>query len=248
MASKHKQEDPWAGFVDVLSNILMVVIFLVVILGMAIFALSQQITKVAVENAVKAEREAQATPTADPQPRPPEKTDEAVAAAPKPEPQVGAAGAYEAAKAPRARETDEVAGNTTLSVRSLAIKPGKEVEIASEETKQVDAPVVVKQSHAFLTLKFGKGAFKIDTAASGEIQTFLAADKATRENKLEVRAFAQSTVGSVSEARRIAYYRAMQTRTELVRSGVAANRIEVKIRESLSPEEIDVVRIFEKPS
>lgn len=248
MASKHKQEDPWAGFVDVLSNILMVVIFLVVILGMAIFALSQQITKVAVENAVKAEREAKAPPASEAAKAPP-KTDEVAASAePKPDIQVGAAGAFEAATALRAREADDIAGNTNLSVRSLATKAGKEVEIASEDTKPVDAPVVVKQAHAFLTLKFGRGAFKIDPTASGEIQTFLSADKATGDNKLEVRAFAQSTVGSVSEARRIAYYRAMQTRSELLRSGVAANRIEVKIRESLSPEEIDVVRIFEKPS
>lgn len=121
MASKHKQEDPWAGFVDVLSNILMVVIFLVVILGMAIFALSQQITKVAVENAVKAERETKGPP---PTKTPDVGDDAVVSAAPKPETPAGAAGAYEAGKALRAREADDIAGNTNLSVRSVATKAG----------------------------------------------------------------------------------------------------------------------------
>jgi len=67
--SKHKPEDPWAGFVDVLSSILMVVIFLIVILGVAIFGISQQITKVAVEGAIKAEREKQGAPPSPPPPR-----------------------------------------------------------------------------------------------------------------------------------------------------------------------------------
>ncbi len=306
MASKHQQEDPWAGFVDVLSNILMVVIFLVVILGMAIFALSQQITKVAVENAVKAEREkteeiqrptagapvppapppsAEAAPKAEPAraetvaaappstsrgPVPPAQP--GVEATPKAEParvetaaipqsppadapatppsaeaDTGAAGAYVAAQARRVRQADEIAGVTNLSVRSVATAT-KDIEIASEELAPTPAaPVEVKRSQAFLSLKFGRGHFKIDPTASTELQAFLGANRSVTGGTLEIRAFAQSTVGSISEARRIAYYRAMQTRTELVKTGVPATRIEVKIRESISPEEMDVVRVFAKP-
>jgi outer membrane protein OmpA-like peptidoglycan-associated protein len=258
MASKHKQEDPWAGFVDVLSNILMVVIFLIVILGVAIFALSQQITKVAVENAVKAEREAQerqseqakadtvaeAKPPAAPPAQSsadPSRSEVAVA----PEQETGTTGRFEAARNRRARESDETTGNTNLSVRSIRT-PSKEVEIASEEQKPNDAPILVKSSSAFLTLKFGKGSFKIDKDASGAIQEFLGTVDDLKDKRIEIRAFAQSTVGSISEARRIAYYRAMQTRTELLRFGFVASNMEVKIRESELPEEVDVVRIFRK--
>lgn len=265
MASKHKQEDPWAGFVDVLSNILMVVIFLVVILGVAIFALSQQITKVAVEKAVKAERQSQdkpteaapkpaavseATPKPDPKPVEPEsKVAEAKPEPklePKPEGERGAAGVFEAAKALRARESDDIQGNTNLTVRSASTPQSKEIEIASEERKPADGPVMVKLAQAFLTLKFDRGSFKIDKAASGAINEFLGSRDELKDQKIEIRAFAQSTVGSISEARRIAYYRAMQTRSELLKSGFSAANLDVKIRESVLPEEVDVVRIFRK--
>ncbi|WP_420104226.1 hypothetical protein [Bosea sp. (in: a-proteobacteria)] len=261
MASKHKQEDPWAGFVDVLSNILMVVIFLVVILGVAIFALSQQITKVAVENAVKAERESkdkQDTSSSGPavseaKPEPKKETAQADAepqiaqVKPPPEPDTarGAAGPFEAAKALRVRESDDIAGNTNLSVRS-APAPGKDIEIASEEHKPSDGPVMVTRAQSFMTLKFQRGSFKIDKDASGAITDFLGSRDELKDQKIEIRAFAQSTVGSVSEARRIAYYRAMQTRSELLKSGFSAANMDVKIRESVLPEEIDVVRVFRK--
>lgn len=251
--AKHHQEDPWAGFVDVLSNILMVVIFLVVILGISIFAISQQITKAAVDKAVKAERESQektsaqppvpqpsgapATPMAQVEPPPTE--------AEKREGERGAAGTYRAVKGPRVRGPDEIAGNTNLSVRSLAAE-AKTIEVASEEIAPASGPVEVKSSQAFLTLKFTRGMFKIDDAASKEIQAFLRDKSDVAGAKVEIRAFAQSTVGSVSEARRIAYYRAMQTRSELIKTGVEASKIELKLRDSASPEELDVVRIFAK--
>lgn len=234
--AKHHQEDPWAGFVDVLSNILMVVIFLVVILGISIFAISQQITKAAVDRAVKAERQTNEAPP--PAPPPPEGA--------KPESERGAAGTYQAAQGLRARQADEIAGNTNLSVRSVASE-SRSIEIASEEAAPPSGPVEVKSSQAFLTLKFARGGFKIDEAASREIQAFLREKGELTAGKVEIRAFAQSTVGSVSEARRIAYYRAMQTRSELIRTGMPATRVELKLRDSGSQEELDVVRIFAKP-
>ncbi|CAO4163430.1 hypothetical protein [Methylorubrum populi] len=267
MASKHQQEDPWAGFVDVLSNILMVVIFLVVILGMAIFALSQQITKVAVDNAVKVERERarsepqQAPPPAEvaakiPETPPTREPDRATAGAPVTEAspplpsaaaEAGAAGVYDAIHAPRVRQEDDLAGNTNLTVRSLKTT-SKDIDIAPEEIeKNPAAPVEVKQSHAFLSLKFAQGSFKIDEKSAGEINDYLKGRNDLASGHLEIRAFAQSTVGSVSEARRIAYYRAMQTRTELIKTGFQPSKIDVKLRESVAPEEMDVVRLFVKP-
>ena len=262
--AKHQQEDPWAGFVDVLSNILMVVIFLVVILGISIFAISQQITKAAVDKAVKAERDGTAKPKG---PDAPAEPVPQVSAAPAPgaaapaavaqatlppsepspsEGEKGTAGSYQAARALRVRAPDDIAGNTSLSVRSLA-SDAKTIEVASEEVAPASGPVQVQSSQAFLTLKFTRGTFKIDEAASREIQAFLRGKSDVAGQKVEIRAFAQSTVGSVSEARRIAYYRAMQTRTELIKTGIPASKVELKMRDSASPEELDVVRIFAKP-
>lgn len=248
--AKHHQEDPWAGFVDVLSNILMVVIFLVVILGISIFAISQQITKAAVERAVKAERDTQTKPDTPAPPAPPVPPPPTPVAQAAPQPAEakaeGAAGIYGAAQGLRVREADDLAGNTNLSVRSRA-SDSKSIEIASEEIAASAAPIEVRTSQAFLTLKFARGGFKIDAAASKEIQAFLRDKGDLKAANVEIRAFAQSTVGSVSEARRIAYYRAMQTRSELIKTGMPAAKVELKMRESASPEELDVVRIFAKP-
>ena len=118
--------------------------------------------------------------------------------------------------------------------------------MASEERRKSEGQVIVKLAQAFLTLKFERGSFKIDKVASGAIGDFLGTREELKDQKIEIRAFAQSTVGSISEARRIAYYRAMQTRSELIKSGFAAANMDVKIRESVLPEEVDVVRIFKK--
>lgn len=251
MSGKHKQEDPWAGFVDVLSSILMVVVFLIVVLGMAIFALSQQI----VQNAVKSEQQAQAKASATIAEAMEQMKSEAVAkqaetsaskTQQKEEAKEGVAGTVQMPNVPRPGTPEQIIGNTALSVPSALTQTSKEVEIAPEEARKPDAHVIVNRAQAFLTLKFGRGVFRIDQAAGGEIKSFLEADQVMTAGNLEIRAFAQSTVGSISEARRIAYYRAMETRAELIKSGVPSNRLSIRIRESSSAEEVDVVRVFLK--
>jgi hypothetical protein len=260
MASKHKQEDPWAGFVDVLSNILMVVIFLVVILGISIYAISQQVTKTAVQQALEKERSRSAetsnTPLAPSQNTKPAEAPETVAEkaadpdqATNPEAPAkdsGTAGERAVDMASRARQSDEIKGNTNLSVRSVNTDNSEKIEVASEEVRPSIGDVKVEQADAFLKLSFGKGSFRIDPKTSASIKAFLEKESELSNHAIEIRAFAQSTIGSVSEARRIAYYRAMQTRAELLKSGYKASNITVKVRESISPEELDAVQIFRK--
>ncbi|WP_181699672.1 hypothetical protein [Chthonobacter albigriseus] len=296
MGRKHQQEDPWAGFVDVLSNIVMVVTFLVIILGIAIFALSQQITTKAVEKALKEERERieeevkaemkaeaakqpQGVPTAELEAieaakETAEKAAKAAAAeveqlkqqlaavqAPegKEAPVAGArpelqtpdgaktGGEYRPAIATRLTQTDESQGESNLTVRSRNDLPTQEIAVASEAVAVEQEAVAVKRSEAFVTLKFEKASFKIDPVASGSLRDYLSSNTSVAQNHIEIRAFARSVTGSVSEARRIAYYRAMQVRNELVRNGFKAADIKVFVRESSSQEEADVVRIFAVP-
>lgn len=264
MASKHKQEDPWAGFVDVLSNILMVVIFLVVILGISIFAISQQVTKVAVEKAVQEEREKAAAPKPPPPPKPeevaeatpppapdaaPKAEEKPVEPQPKPEEgERGAAGDRKPDQGLRLRESDEIKGNSNLTVRSRQLADEKNIEVASEEVKPNVGPIKVESSQSFLSLKFSKGSFRLDPKTTEEVQKYLTDNKDKLKGTIEIRAFAQSTIGSISEARRIAFYRAMLIRSELVKSGVPTDSINVVVRESPSPEEADAVKVLGKSS
>ncbi len=261
MASKHKQEDPWAGFVDVLSNILMVVIFLVVILGISIFAISQQITKNAVEKAIEKERSettksnqtrlSEATQVSDKEASHSSSADknETQGAAMETESANAAndsAGDRQVSHVTRVRQKDEIKGDTSLTVRSLRVNENEELEVASEEVKPSFDPIKVDESNMALKLSFSKGSFRIDEKTRERIKDYFVRSTELKQAQIEIRAFAQSTIGSVSEARRIAYYRAMQARTELLKNGYKSDDITIKVRESISPEEIDAVHLIRK--
>lgn len=309
MASKHHQEDPWAGFVDVLSNMLVVVVFLVIILGLAIFALSQQITKQAVEQAL--EQHQQDKQQKEPKPEPPKESAESADATTKPaepapdaekpvetakaegaaaetpataappkegkeaadkgpqdagtggpaaqaaqedvtsqaesaEQSKGSAGDRQAGYAQRVRASDEIEGNSNLTVRSANVDSEQKLEVASEEIKPTYGKIEVTSSDAFLKLSFAKGNFRIDETTSGKLKEYLGTSPVAKSDTIEIRAIAQSTVGSISEARRIAYYRAMEMRSQLIQAGFDSTKIMVKVRESASPEDADVVQVFKK--
>ena len=309
MASKHHQEDPWAGFVDVLSNMLVVVVFLVIILGLAIFALSQQITKQAVEQAL--EQHQQDKQQKEPKPEPPKESAESADATAKPaepaqdaeklvetakaegaaaekpataappkegkeaadkgpqdagtggpaaqaaqedvtskaesaEQSKGSAGDRQAGYAQRVRASDEIEGNSNLTVRSSNVDSEQKLEVASEEIKPTYGKIEVTSSDAFLKLSFAKGNFRIDETTSGKLKEYLGTSPVAKSDTIEIRAIAQSTVGSISEARRIAYYRAMEMRSQLIQAGFDSTKIMVKVRESASPEDADVVQVFKK--
>ena len=309
MASKHHQEDPWAGFVDVLSNMLVVVVFLVIILGLAIFALSQQITKQAVEQAL--EQHQQDKQQKEPKPESPKESAESADATAKPaepapgaekpvetakaegaaaetpataappkegkeaadkgpqdagtggpaaqaaqedvtsqaenaEQSKGSAGDRQAGYAQRVRASDEIEGNSNLTVRSANVDSEQKLEVASEEIKPTYGKIEVTSSDAFLKLSFAKGNFRIDETTSGKLKEYLGTSPVAKSDTIEIRAIAQSTVGSISEARRIAYYRAMEMRSQLIQAGFDSTKIMVKVRESASPEDADVVQVFKK--
>lgn len=321
MASKHHQEDPWAGFVDVLSNMLVVVVFLVIILGLAIFALSQQITKQAVQQALEQHQQekkdqqapkppevseaakpadgaaekpaaesaaapaaaAAATETPAAQAAKPVETAKAEAAGAPPsdpakagkedadkgaqdegtvgpaeqpadvskaqesaEQSKGSAGERQAGYAQRVRASDEIEGNSNLTVRSANVDSEQKLEVASEEIKPSYGKIEVTSSDAFLKLTFAKGNFRIDESTSGKLKDYLGTSPVAKQDTIEIRAIAQSTVGSVSEARRIAYYRAMEMRSQLIQAGFDSTKIMVRVRESASPEDADVVQVFKK--
>lgn len=309
MASKHHQEDPWAGFVDVLSNMLVVVVFLVIILGLAIFALSQQITKQAVEQALEQHQQEKKQP--EPKPEAPKEAAESAASEAKPaepapeaekpvesakaegaaaekpaaaapskegkeeadkgpqdagtggpaaqaaqedvtsqaesaEQSKGSAGDRQAGYAQRVRASDEIEGNSNLTVRSSNVDSEQKLEVASEEIKPTYGKIEVTSSDAFLKLSFAKGNFRIDETTSGKLKEYLGTSPVAKSDTIEIRAIAQSTVGSISEARRIAYYRAMEMRSQLIQAGFDSTKIMVKVRESASPEDADVVQVFKK--
>lgn len=291
MARKSKQaEDPWSGFVDVLSNVVMVVTFLVIILGISMFALSQQVAETmaaemlkseesrleiqnevnrqAVEQAERDASEATASGTAALEALR-ERMQGRVVAAEAARKQAEArahsmraelvalrSGASSEGSKGRNRvmidrpllQVDEIVGESNLTVRSRRVEEDFETIVASSEEAADDTGTTrVEASNAMIKVAYETSLYKIDEETTAEIRTFLDQKSDARTGTIELRTFASSTIGSVSEARRVAYYRAMTVRSVAVAAGYDPSRIKVVLRESEQEENADSVWIFAKP-
>ena len=111
-----------------------------------------------------------------------------------------------------------------------------------------ETPVVAQglrrteRAESEFTVIFQPRSFRLDGSAQTEVEVF--ARGVDRSASFEVRAFASSQDGAVTEGRRVAYYRAMVLRQRLVDAGVPAARIRVRVDEQGRPADAEAVRIF----
>ena len=265
-------ENHWPGFVDALSTIVMVVTFLLIILGIVIFVISKNISTELAASAQKVEEaqkaldkalakaesaQAQAQQAkaagreqklaqgeADSKAQKQEKSkDKGQSEAKK-----NGSDATDVYRADLARElTQNVKydGKNKHAVRSRKPRDSKEIVIARTE-KQIDPRKVrVSSSTAILSLKFN-GGIKITEEAASKVQSYLATNIADMSRNFEIRAFYGAHKGAISEGRRMAYYRALATRNELLGLGVVPGNISLKVAHSSHKEDASKVSIYLK--
>jgi hypothetical protein len=80
-----------------------------------------------------------------------------------------------------------------------------------------------------------------DEAVRREIIAFA---QKTRDGEFIIRAFAVDNSGTITEARRLAYYRAMMVRQELVKAGLRANQVTAQIDDSTDIANRSLVRVL----
>ncbi|MGF1474019.1 MAG: hypothetical protein ACFB6S_00460 [Geminicoccaceae bacterium] len=296
-----EEENHWPGFVDALSTIIMVVTFLLIILGIALFAITQSVTKDHSEaNALESQSTEGAgadtgeqTPTEesdDGTPDTPERvasledqlaeaqaliaaleavSENVATGSPETEPSVDeredADAASENAAATNAAATKEgsfrqryaerllqeeaVAAETDLTVQSRQVAEEREVVVAPDERGGASAerPVDVTGSDILLTLSYDQRTQALDADAARQVDDFLASHQALlADNKIEIRSFASATTGSVSEAKRRAFFRALTLRNRLLDQGVDPARITTKIRTTDDRSRADRVMVIIK--
>lgn len=287
MARKKQQpEDPWSGFVDVLSNVVMVVTFLVIILGIAMFALSQQVAKTMAAEMLKSEKsrqqierqinreseqeaeEAASAASAAALAALRDRLEKEVAAAEealkKAEAKVDAMASELASLRDNAKQNgsegknsvtvdrpllqaDEIDGSTNLTVRSRKVPEDFETIVATaEQVADEDGTTRVETSDLMLKVAYEPSLYKIDAATTEKIRAFLEEKSDVSSGSIELRAFANSSIGSVSEARRIAYYRAMTVRSVAVAAGYDPAQIKIALRESEQETDANSIMIFAK--
>ena len=120
--------------------------------------------------------------------------------------------------------------------------PGeKHLSQAPAELKPLGAGAAAGATEAALTIVFQPNAAHFDDAVKREIVSF--ATK-SRDAEFIIRAFAVENGGTISEARRLAYYRAMLIRQELIKAGLKPGQVQAQIDDSGDAANRSVVRVL----
>lgn len=228
--SKHQadaNDNHWPGYVDALTTMLMVLTFVMMILGMAVFVSSQNVSRLIIERIAKAAKIE--LPSAD---TPVDQVAEQLVTRLEADAEAQAGRRRAAAgdaSAPDAR-LDE-----TIRLRSSepAHKPGD------------PAPARALQRGAGLVIEFQPRATRLDEATARILSERLESEPGWRQaERVDIRASVDREGGAVTDARRIAYYRAMQVRSALIRAGTPAARIRLTVDEDQVGPGAQVVRVL----
>ncbi|MBV6658804.1 MAG: OmpA family protein [Devosiaceae bacterium] len=226
-----EEENYWPGYVDALSTMTMVLTFVMMILVIVVFMLIQYTSRSMIDELIEqsnvghgggteqmesmADTDVDATTTARNRGSPPVVTSE-----------------------------DDRQQETT--VQSVAV----EVEVEAESQEQAEVRNTGSQdavtiSQAGLVVTFQQGNSTLDDPAMEVIQDFGAnSELGQSERTLEIIGYANTSAGNATDQRRLAYYRAMMIRNELLASGIPPDRIAVGVRDVTSDEEGQEVKVF----
>ncbi|MDF8335168.1 hypothetical protein [Novosphingobium cyanobacteriorum] len=224
-ASSDGEVNHWPAFVDVLTTVIMVVTFLLVIMSAAVMQLSQRV----IAN-YKQQMEAQELAKQGKWPGAGQAGAAARNAAQTSEvsPDSAPDGSSVAELGSVLRSDTAINGAERLTIRTRETKDTLAVQVKSVERADTAQGVEVKTADTLLKIAFAANAANIDDDNASRIIGFIRS-KAAGGGKYEIWSFAPQT-GSISEAERIAFYRAAMTRNLLVRAGIAPGAILTQIR------------------
>lgn len=260
-----ESEDYWPGYVDALTSMVQVLAFVMMLLAMAVFVLSQNVTKSAIKAIAdaanvdassdssvneltakvveqlqrrKEQRASEAAPTqqtAAVQPSAPEpiKTEAQPGEAAKPATaQTQSASTNAAAPASDAGAKDKPA---TPPAPAGASDDALRVERSPSTTPKPAEPRRAPPDDAKrLQLHFNAHEFKMAEADLKALEAFVQNQSANgNAAHVVLRAYAFSDKGAVTDARRVAYYRALSVRGNLMKRGVLPANIEVSVIDTL---------------
>lgn len=213
-------ENHWPGYVDALTTMLMVLTFVMMILGIAVFTASQNVSRSLIEK---------------------------IARAAKVDIPSEATSLQEVSEHLVSRLEADAEKPSGQKLAGRAQKPGDQVvdgpAVLLDETRRLQSSAVAHIPTAppeVQTLQRGDGfridfqprSTRLDDATSEAINRRFASEPSWRGAvRIEIRANVDSAVSSVSDARRIAYYRAAIIRSAAIRSGINADRIRMILAE-----------------
>jgi hypothetical protein len=224
MSHSEEGENYWPGYVDALTSMVQVLAFVMMMLAMAVFMLSQNVSKKAVEaiaQAVKADTKPGASMKELTQAivDKVQQTAKAVAAAP-PAPPAPAPPASQAAPSNASPTPEKLVGTRVGD---------------SQGPKERNFQTPSNAPH--LVTDFNDRSFAIDQQREQSLAAFVEKNKIVENAQaVVINAYAYSGDGALSEARRLAYYRAMTTRKQLVDARVKPENIRVNVNDTADKE------------
>lgn len=242
-ASAEGEVNHWPAFVDVLTTVIMVVTFLLVIMSAAVMMLSQRAVEKARAAAIaeltgkapglmKTKGAASTTGEGANRVSSPADAEEGTSIA-----QLGSI----------LRSDNPPSTNERLTIRTRDTKDTLAVKVKAVEAPKDDAKgTEVTTAATLVKVAFEPNALTYDHESGNRIVAFLKAHPGA-DVKYEIWSFAPQT-GSISEAQRMAFYRAALTRNLLVRAGIAPAQITTQTRIT-DPRSADghMVRVVVKP-
>jgi outer membrane protein OmpA-like peptidoglycan-associated protein len=263
--------DYWPGYVDALTAMVKVLTFVMLLLALAIFTLSQKISKNAVEriaeaagvkvssttNIEKMTTEVISAVKAKTSVDSDTKSNEVLAGVAKaaglPVPEQASTEAIIALLQKSLNESKQqtLASPIAPNLPARATTPSDpaedrqeaKVEVHDDAKKALGSPASTSGSEVIFTIKFSGNSVLVDEAAGSEIKKFLGGPGRLEMSTFNLGGYANLTTGNVSETRRLAYYRALSVRQFLLAAGVPGDRITVNVRESNQSSYSDIVQI-----
>lgn len=196
-----------------------VLAFVMMMLAMAVFVLSQSVSKRAVE-AIAAAVNAEVKPNSDMKQLTQAVMDkvDALRKSTSPDPAEQAKPPAPAMKSPAETlpsEEQKIAGS----------------RIASRAQPRT-APIEPKLDAPRLAVEFDGGSYRLDESHARSISAFVGQNGVADKSKpIIVNAYAYTGEGAISEARRLAYYRAMMARKQLIDAKVRAENIRINVND-----------------
>lgn len=224
-------DNHWPGYVDALTTMTMMLIFIMTVLAVAIFGLSQNVSRSVVEKIAKAANVEGAGGQ--------ESLDDlASRVVAQLETGHGAGGGTRLARADDGN--DRPRGPLDAAPGGSGLNPGERIASAEPAGRaEQTGPVRVDRGQAAITLAYQRRATDLDDSARQRMRELLGDGP---RGRLVIRAYADRG-GAVSDSRRVAYYRLIKLRAQMIALGFAADRIDFAIDDSAEPQAGDLVRI-----
>jgi hypothetical protein len=225
-ASSDGEVNHWPAFVDVLTTVIMVVTFLLVIMSAAVMVLSQKAMerfKSQIEAKVQAESKGKSTDAS-----------HNVGGAegqqmnPIVSPSDAETGTSIAQLGSILKSETVVNGTDRLTIRTRDTADTLKLKVKAMEDAQDTKGVEVKTADVLMRVDFDATAVRYNDENTTQVMNFL---KSRRQPgmKYEIWSFAPQE-SSISEAQRLAFYRAAMTRNILIRSGITPSEIYTQVR------------------